>query len=104
MKIGGTPISRGQYHGLRDQIVPLLYFTPKEHVQRWFDPPHSTKIKTGRRRLFLNYKVIFDRLGIDVDPICLPIAYIESVLNYAQQHFSHLPIERESERLALMAV
>jgi hypothetical protein len=34
--------------------------------------------------LFLNYRVLFERLGITVEPVTLPIAYIEAVLNYAQ--------------------
>ena len=34
--------------------------------------------------LFLNYQVLFDRLGIGIDPGLLPIAYIEAVLNYAR--------------------
>lgn len=78
------PISVGQYHGKKKQITPLLYFKPGEAVSRWFPPPPSNKIKTGRTRLFLNYEVIFDRLEIPVDPRVLPIAYIEAVLNYAE--------------------
>jgi hypothetical protein len=77
------PVSVGQYHGEKETIRPLFSFTPIEWVQRWFAPPRSNKIKTGRSQLFLNYRVLFDRLGITVDPLVLPIAYIEAVLNYA---------------------
>jgi hypothetical protein len=80
----GYPITRGQYHGRKDQITPLLYFKPGEVVTRWFEPPASSKIKKGRRRLFLNYRVIFERHGLTVAPGILPIAYIEAVLNYAE--------------------
>lgn len=78
------PISVGQYHGKRDQLIPLLYFKPADYVRRWFAPPSSTKIKAGRIRLFLNYTVFFERLGITVAPEVLPITYIEAVLNYAE--------------------
>jgi hypothetical protein len=77
------PISRGQYRGRKHQITPLLYFKPGEAVDRWFEPPPSNKIKKGRRRLFLNYRIIFERYGLTVDPAILPIAYSEAVLNYA---------------------
>lgn len=77
------PISVGQFHGSKNLIRPLLFFTPIEKVERWFPPPPSNKIKKGRSRLFLNYQVLFDRLGVPVDPGILPIAYIEAVLNYA---------------------
>ena len=80
------PISVGQYQGKRDQITPLLFFQPAEKVDRWFEPPVSNKIKAGRKRLFLNYTVMFDRLGINVSPSTLPIAYIEAILNYAEAH------------------
>jgi hypothetical protein len=78
------PISVGQYHGRRQEITPLLYFKPAVSVPRWFEPPNSTKIKQGRRRLFLNYRVIFNQYGLGVAPTMLPIAYVEAVLNYAQ--------------------
>jgi hypothetical protein len=77
------PISAGQYHGKREAIRPLIHFMPHKRIQRWFSPPPSTKIKYGRARLFLNYQVIFDRLGAPVDPLILPIAYIEAVINFA---------------------
>jgi hypothetical protein len=77
------PISSGQYHGRKDEIVPLLFFKPGDTVERWFPPPASTKIKAGRRRLFLNYRVLFERLGVPVAPERLPIAFIEAVINYA---------------------
>ncbi|BBO83649.1 hypothetical protein DSCO28_42150 [Desulfosarcina ovata subsp. sediminis] len=77
------PLSTGQYHGPTHKILPLLHFQPREGIDRWFDPPRSTKIKKARTRLFLNYAVIFDRLAIPVVPGILPIAYIEAVLNYA---------------------
>jgi hypothetical protein len=86
------PISVGQYHGKRDQIIPLLYFKPADYVRRWFAAPSSNKIREGRTRLFLNYTVIFERLGITVAPEVLPIAYIEAVLNYAQSKMiEHFP-------------
>ena len=78
------PITVGQYHGRKNEIRPLLYFKPTECIERWFSPPRSNKIKNSRRRLFLNYRVMFERLNIEVDPIILPITYIEAVLNYAQ--------------------
>ncbi|BBO83370.1 hypothetical protein DSCO28_39360 [Desulfosarcina ovata subsp. sediminis] len=55
-----------------------------EKINRWFPPPSSTKIKNKRTQLFLNYQVIFDQLGVPVDPVILPIAYIEAILNFAQ--------------------
>ncbi len=78
------PISVGQYHGTKNQITPLLYFKPVEKVCRWFPPPRTNKIQKERHRLFLNYQVMFHRLGISVDPWILPIAYIEAILNYAE--------------------
>jgi hypothetical protein len=78
------PISVGQYHGRKNQITPLLYFRPVEHMERWFPPPVSNKIRNGRTRLFLNYRVMFERLGVPVAPEVLPIAYIEALLNYAR--------------------
>ncbi len=78
------PISAGQYHGRKDEITPLLYFTPADTVERWFPPPPSTKIRSGRKRLFLNYRVYFDRLGVPVPPDRLPIAFIEAISNYAR--------------------
>jgi hypothetical protein len=78
------PISAGQYHGKKNEIRPLLVYKPAEYVTRWFAPPPSNKIKSGRTRLFLSYRVIFERLGVKVDPVTLPIAYIEAVLNYSQ--------------------
>lgn len=77
------PISVGQYHGKQEDIRPLLLFKPIEHVERWFSPPPTNKIKAGRNRLLLNYRVLFERLEVGVDPVVLPIAYIEAVLNYA---------------------
>jgi hypothetical protein len=78
------PISAGQYQGKKNQIMPLLFFQPGESVQRWFPAPATNKIQASkRRRLFLNYAVMFQRLGIDVDPNILPIAYIEAVITYA---------------------
>jgi hypothetical protein len=45
----------------------------------------TNKIQTARRRqLFTDYRIMFQRLGIEVPPGILPIAYIEAVLNYAQ--------------------
>ncbi len=76
------PITAGQYHGRKDEIVPLLYFKPGDAAERWFPPPASTKIKAGRRRLFMNYRVMFERLEIPVPPERLPIAYIEAIINY----------------------
>jgi len=78
------PITAGQYRGKRKAIRPLLYFSPEKKVERWFSPPESTKIRNGRTRLFLNYRVIFDRLDIPVNPSILPIAYAEAVLNFAR--------------------
>jgi hypothetical protein len=77
------PIHRGQYRGRKHQITALLYFKPGEAVRRWFEVPRTNKIKKGRRRLFLNYRVLFERYGLTMDPAILPIAYIEAVLNYA---------------------
>ena len=77
------PISPGQYHGKKDEIVPLLYFKPGDTVERWFPPPASTKIKAGRRRLFLDYHVLFERLAVPMAPERLPIAFIEAIINYA---------------------
>ncbi|MBT8341862.1 MAG: hypothetical protein HKP58_07335 [Desulfatitalea sp.] len=97
------PISRGQYHGRKHQITPLLYFTPTAFVDRWFAPPPSTKIKTARKRLFLNYRVMFERLGVPVDLAILPIAYIEAVLNYAahcSRQATQRPTQRRSRRRA----
>lgn len=93
------PISVGQYHGKKKQITPLLFFKPGEDVSRWFPPPPSNKIKTGRTRLFLNYKVIFERLEIPVDPRVLPIAYIEAVLNYAEVTTAKQPSAGAEQRL-----
>ena len=85
------PISVGQFHGKRKRIVPLLYFSPQEPAVRWFAPPPSTKIKNGRARLFLNYQIMFDRLGITVEPHRLPIAYIEAVLTFAEKKTASQP-------------
>jgi len=78
------PISVGQYHGRKNEISPLLFFKPTEYIERWFSPPKTNKIKSGRTRLFLNYRVFFERLNIEVDPMILPISYIEAVLGFAQ--------------------
>jgi hypothetical protein len=91
------PISPGQYHGRKDEITPLLYFRPVDTVTRWFPPPPSTKIKAGRLRLFLNYRVCFDRLGVPVAPERLPIAYIEAIINYAQS----MPVQRHEKKAAV---
>jgi hypothetical protein len=88
------PISPGQYHGRRDEITPLLYFRPVETVNRWFPPPPSTKIRAGRRRLFLDYRVYFERLGVPVSPERLPIAYIEAVANFAQS----MPVQKRDDK------
>ena len=94
------PITAGQYHGKKDNITPLLFFKPEEYVERWFEPPSSTIIKSGRKRLFLNYKVMFDRLGIDVATAVLPITYIEAVLNYANA-VSARPVKEEAVQAVL---
>jgi hypothetical protein len=78
------PLTVGQYHGRKDEITPLLFFKPDQPVERWFPAPATNKIKAGRPRLFLNYAVLFERLGIAVAPGILPIAYIEAVINYSQ--------------------
>ncbi len=79
------PLSIGQYHGKKDELLPLLFFQPGDPVQRWFPAPATNKIQTARRRqLFTDYRIMFQRLGIEVPPGILPIAYIEAVLNYAQ--------------------
>ncbi|BBO86499.1 hypothetical protein DSCO28_70650 [Desulfosarcina ovata subsp. sediminis] len=91
------PISVGQYHGRKDQIRALLFFSPVKKINRWFSPPPSTKIKNERTQLFLNYQVIFDQLGVPVDPIILPIAYIEAILNFAQMKSATL--ETDSPKL-----
>ena len=96
------PITAGQYHGKRDEIVPLLYFKPNKCPQRWFKPPATNKIKAGRRTLFKNYSILFDHLGIEVSPAILPIAYIEAVLNYAQIHTVR-PRRVEREPMAVQA-
>jgi hypothetical protein len=85
------PISKGQYHGNKNLLTPLLYITPLPSVSRWFAPPRTTKLKKGRNRLFLNYKVMFERLNLPVDPNCLPIAYIEAILNYSACHQNERP-------------
>lgn len=93
---GRYPISVGQYHGRKDDIVPLLYFKPTRFIQRWFDPPATNKIKAGRNLLFHNYGILFAQLGIEVSPTILPIAYIEAVINYAQARgLQHAAIEKE---------
>lgn len=89
------PISPGQYQGRKEEITPLLYFKPVDAVRRWFDPPASTKIKKGRRRLFLNYRVIFEQYGLEVAPTILPIAYIEAVINYAETRTAQRPATAE---------
>jgi len=103
------PISVGQYHGKKDQITPLLFFKPVEYIKRWFEPPASNKIQSRRRRrLYLNYRVIFERFGIQVDPNVLPIAYIEALLNFAQAlalsaRGTKQPSRKEKSRMALLS-
>jgi hypothetical protein len=94
------PISAGQYHGKKDQLTPLLFFQPREPVLRWFPAPATNKIQTARRRrLFINYGMMFHRLGIEVPPGILPIAYIEAVLNYSQAE-ARLLVENPSTPLS----
>ena len=95
------PISASQYHGKKDQLTPLLFFQPREPVPRWFPAPATNKIQTTRRRhLFMNYRIMFQRLGIDVPPSVLPIAYIEAILNFAWSE-ARLPAANQPAPLSM---